>query len=232
MEKVPEFLIWYLVFVFSTTFHEAAHAFVAHRGGDGTAYSHGHVTLDPLPHIRRSPFGMVLVPIASFFLAGYVIGWASVPFDPMWGARHPKRYALMSLAGPSANIFLALVAFVALRVLDAQGILHLGNTGGTRVGFVSLPEGYELNSALGALGLTLTVLLFLNVILGVFNLLPIPPLDGAAVVQGLGPRSVRSFYERLSMNPMVHALGFVVAWQVSGWVVSPVLGVVMRALHM
>lgn len=100
MQLIADLFIWYLVFVFSTTCHEAAHAFVAHRGGDPTAYAGGHVTLDPLPHIRRSPFGMVIVPIVSFLIDHWMIGWASVPVNPTWARAHPRRSALMALAGP------------------------------------------------------------------------------------------------------------------------------------
>ena len=66
--------VWYLVFLFSTTCHEAAHALAAKWGGDLTAFEGGQVTLNPIPHIRRSPFGMVIVPIASFALGGWMIG--------------------------------------------------------------------------------------------------------------------------------------------------------------
>lgn len=234
MERLPVFLVWYLVFVFSTTCHEAAHAFTAKRGGDSTAHGEGHVTLDPLPHIRREPFGMVIVPILTFWLFNldYVIGWASVPFDPFWGARHPRRYAFMSLAGPAANFVIAVVAFIALRVLDTAGVLHLGHGGGgTTVGLVQLPPGYDLNSALGAVALTLSVLLQLNVILGLFNLMPIPPLDGAAVVQGLGPAPLRSFYERLRVNPMLQLLGLVLAWQIFPWILRPAFTLLALALY-
>ena len=72
---------WYVVFVFSVTCHEAAHAFAAMKLGDKTAYHGGQVTLDPTPHVRRSPFGMVVVPILSFLLGGWMIGWASAPYD-------------------------------------------------------------------------------------------------------------------------------------------------------
>src|SRR5688572_28447957 len=80
--NLADLYIWYPVFVFSTTCHEAAHAWVAHRGGDHTAYADGLVSLDPLPHIRRSPMGMVVIPIIPFLMGGWMIGWASVPLNP------------------------------------------------------------------------------------------------------------------------------------------------------
>src|SRR5262245_6316291 len=120
---VADLVVWYLVFVFSTTCHEAAHAWVAYRGGDLTAYSLGHVTLDPTPHIRRSPFGMVVVPLISFLWGGWMIGWASVPVNRRWAVDHPRRSALMSLAGPAANLLLASLALLAMRLLVAGDVL-------------------------------------------------------------------------------------------------------------
>lgn len=231
MSQFAEFLVWYLVFVFSTTFHEAAHAFVAHRGGDDTAYSLGHVTLDPMPHIRREPFGMVLVPIISFLQLGWMVGWASVPYDPHWGARFPRRRAIMSLAGPGANLLLAILALITIRVLSSAGVFHLSDAGGTTVGWVQLPVGHEFSSPLGALGLALSAMLQLNVILCLYNLIPLPPLDGAAVVEGFGPASVRSLYERIRDNPMLQIMGLLVAWWIFPTLLRPVFHVVVLLLY-
>src|SRR3974390_2779791 len=108
--------IYYLVFLFSTTCHEAAHALVAKLGGDTTAAEGGQVSLNPIPHIRRSPFGMVLVPIASYLLGGWMIGWASAPFNPEWQRQYPRRAGWMALAGPAANFSLMVLAGIAIRV--------------------------------------------------------------------------------------------------------------------
>ena len=102
--RFAEFGIWFVVFLFSTTLHEAAHALLARLGGDDTAYLGGQVTLNPLPHLRREPFGMLLMPIMTFFMAGWMMGWASTPFDPRWAERHPGRQAAMSAAGPASAI--------------------------------------------------------------------------------------------------------------------------------
>jgi Zn-dependent protease len=161
----PEMLtigfISYVVFLFSTTCHEAAHALVAKLGGDNTAALGGQVSLNPIPHIRRSPYGMVIFPLLSFFLlGGSMIGFASAPYDPNWERRHPHRSAWMALAGPATNFLLMLLAVVALRV----GIsLHLF----AQQGFV---------------GISLYVLFSLNLLLGIFNLLPAPPLDGSTAI--------------------------------------------------
>jgi hypothetical protein len=96
-------LVWYMVFLFSVTLHEAAHAWAAQRGGDPTAYLGGQVSLDPRPHIRREPFGMVILPLFTAITSGWPIGYASTPYDPVWALNHPRRAAWMSLAGPAAN---------------------------------------------------------------------------------------------------------------------------------
>src|SRR5205085_8307741 len=92
--------------------------------GDRTAYHGGQVTLDPIPHIRREPFGMVVLPLLSVLLAGWPIGFASAPFDPAWAMRHPRRAAWMALAGPVGNFILVLVAAILLRAGLAAGLFQ------------------------------------------------------------------------------------------------------------
>jgi Zn-dependent protease len=154
----------YVVFLFSTTCHEAAHALVAKRGGDSTAALGGQISLNPIPHIRRSPFGMVVMPLVGFFLAGgYMIGWASAPYDPLWERRYPKRAAWMALAGPAANFTLMLLAGVTLRVGTTLGVF----------------QRHTANSSMKFVTTILMITFMLNLVLGTFNLLPVPPLDGS-----------------------------------------------------
>jgi len=154
--------IWYIAFLFSTTCHEASHALAAKIGGDETAALGGQVTLNPLPHIRREPIGMVLVPVLAYVLTQSMIGWASAPFDPLWERRHPKRSAWMALAGPAANFTLMLLAALVLRIGVAQHWLALDASG---------KPGFAL--------VTLMAFFRLNLLLGTFNLLPVAPLDGS-----------------------------------------------------
>src|SRR2546428_1713114 len=101
--NVMDGLFWFVAFLFSTTVHEAMHALAALRGGDRTAYLGGQVSLSPLPHIRREPIGMLVVPLLTAFTNGWAVGWASTPYDPIWAARYPRRAALMAAAGPARN---------------------------------------------------------------------------------------------------------------------------------
>lgn len=123
MPELADGLIYYFVFLFSTTLHEAAHAWTAKRGGDLTAYTGGQVSLSPVPHIRREPIGMVVLPLLSVVLMGWPIGFASAPYNPEWALRHPRRAAVMALAGPAANFLLVLLAAMALRVGVAAGVM-------------------------------------------------------------------------------------------------------------
>lgn len=156
--------IYYIVFLFSTTCHEAAHAFAAKWGGDETGALAGQASLNPIPHIRREFFGMVVVPILYFFVTqgGGMLGWASTPYDPLWERRHPKRSAWMSLAGPAANFSLMILAAIAIRVGGSMGLY--GRTASGRPDFTLVVLG---------------VFFSLNLLLGTFNLLPFPPLDGS-----------------------------------------------------
>jgi Zn-dependent protease len=229
MAEIPSLLIWYLVFLFSTTFHEFSHAFLAYKGGDLTAYETGHVTLDPTPHIRRSPIGMVVVPIISYLQLHWMVGFASVPFNADWGRSHPRRQALMSLAGPFANLLLATLALVAMRVLLAAHIFQYAGEGSTTQ-YVEAVRG-GAHSPLGALALALGVMLKLNVVLFLFNLIPVPPLDGAGVLSGLFPDSLGSLYERMRQMPAFEFLGLLLAWQVFPYLANPALGVVLGLLY-
>ena len=132
MDELMLGAIWYVVLIFSLTFHEAGHAWAAMRGGDLTAYLGGQVSLDPMPHIRREPFGTVLVPLLSFAFSGFMIGWASTPYDPRWANAHPRRAGWMSLSGPAANLILVVAAGTAIRfgmMIDETDSLSASGTG-------------------------------------------------------------------------------------------------------
>ena len=97
-------------FVFTASFHEAAHAWAALKGGDSTAYLGGQVSLDPMPHIHREPIGMIVIPIISLAMMGWPLGFASAPYDADWEWRNPKKAGWMALAGPAANLIIAFIA--------------------------------------------------------------------------------------------------------------------------
>jgi Zn-dependent protease len=226
VERLPEFLIWYAVFLFTLAFHEGAHALAAYWGGDDTAYRGGQVSLNPWPHIQREPFGTVIFPLLTFFTSGWMMGWASTPFDPRWGAAYPRRQAAMAAAGPAANLFLASISFAILRALLATGYFVAPARSSFSHMVEPSPAGAE--SFGYALALLLSVALNLNVLLGLFNLLPIPPLDGAGILTGLAPATFGQAVQRMTLNPAFRILGLLLAWKIfspiARWAFSTVLG--------
>lgn len=186
----------------SLTVHEAMHAWAAMRGGDLTAYRTGQVTLNPLPHIQREPFGMLALPLISLWATGgqSCIGFAHAPYDPIWAARHPRRAAAMSAAGPLGNVLLAAIAF---------GVLWV----------TGLPYSMDSASPLQQMAF---VFLYLNLLLAVFNLIPLPPLDGAGVVRGLLPATGRVF-DAIAAIPYSALVVFLVASRYLGEVLDPML---------
>jgi len=228
-QSVALFPVWYAAFLLALTCHEAGHALVARWGGDDTAYLSGQVSLNPWPHIRREPFGTVLVPILTYFTGStrWMMGWASAPYDPSWEDRHPRRAALMSAACPAANFVLFAIAFAVLKfgLLAGVWVVPQDEIGIDRL-VAAAPGAAGLVDAAGRF---LSVVMGLNLILGVFNLMPFPPLDGIAVLAGIAP-PVRTLYQRMRTIPAMGIVGVIVAWRVSPYVIGPVLRAAVRAL--
>jgi Zn-dependent protease len=204
--------IFYVAFLLSTVFHEAAHALVAKWGGDLTAYAGGQVSLDPIPHIKREPFGLVLMPLLSLMTSNSMFGWGSAPFDPYWQIRYPRRAALMALAGPVSNFVLAAVVAV---------LMHIGIAAGLFIPISDLGVTSLNGGLLEGLGFFLSVMLRLNILLGVFNLLPVPPLDGHAVIGLFLPEDIFLRFLEWVRSPMASLVGFLIALQVLPYLVGP-----------
>jgi Zn-dependent protease len=219
-------LAWYVAFLFSTSCHEAAHAWAAYRLGDPTAYHGGQVSLDPLPHIRREPFGTVVFPILTFLLTrSWMMGWASAPFDPLWADRHPRRAAWMSLAGPAANFALVLLAAGAIRAGIALELFS-APASATFSRVVDAPAGIGVGAAT-----LLSVLFSLNLVLGCFNLLPLPPLDGSGAIPLLLPERWSRPYLEFLRQPMLAFAGLLVAWRLFGVLFDPIHTFALNLLY-
>ena len=210
MEHAVLGAIWYVVFLLSVTVHEASHGLAAALLGDRTAYHYGLVSIDPVPHIKRSPFGMVIVPLLSFVMGGWMIGWASTPYDPYWAKDNRRKAALMSLAGPVANLILVLLAAAMVR-------------GGMMAGIFYAPEQVTFNQVtasasakVAGLAVLISILFTLNLVLLVFNLIPLPPLDGSNVLLLFLNKHTAEHYEQLLYQPTYMIIGLMVAWQVFG----------------
>jgi len=186
-----------VVFLFAISVHESAHAWMAHRLGDPTAYMLGRVTLNPIKHI--DPIGTVLVPLIALYYGSFFIGWAKPTPVTTRNFRHLVRDDILtSVAGPVSNLLTAIAATVLLLLISLSG------SGNAMVqGLVQNGEVADTNSPL----MPIVVLLFngmiINILLCVFNLLPIPPLDGSHVLRHFLPEGVRQIYDRIGMLALV-----------------------------
>jgi Zn-dependent protease len=185
--------VWVLPLVIAITFHEAAHGFVAHQLGDKTAWELGRVSFNPLKHI--DPFGTLVLP-AMLLLAHspFLFGYAKpVPVN-FRALRNPRiGMVLVALAGPATNIALALFAAAAFHLLT----------------FVPASEAQWVAD-------NLKNALVINVVLAIFNMLPIPPLDGGRVAVGLLPRWLAIPLSRLEPYGMLILIGFLIVLPLAG----------------
>ncbi len=221
-----EGLTWFVVFIFSTTLHEAGHALAALKLGDPTAYEGGQVSLNPIPHIRREPVGMLLVPLVSFAVSHWMMGWASAPYDPSWAHRHPKRAALMAAAGPAANLLLVLISGLLIRAGMLAGIFYAPDT----ANFTAVTAAVDGSWAQGAV-IPLSVLFSLNLLLFAFNLLPLPPLDGSAILPGfMSDDTARRFHD-LIRQPIFSMIGLLAAWRVFPLISDPLQTLALNLLY-
>ncbi len=220
-------IIWFLVFLFSTVCHEAAHAYIALKLGDRTAYLGGQVSLNPLPHIQREPVGMIIVPILSFMVGRWMFGWASCPYDPYWAQQHPRRCAYMSLAGPAANLILVIIAGILIQLGVYAGWFYAPDSisGMTDV-TVATSEG-----VLNNLAIYLSIIFSLNLILFIFNLIPLPPLDGSGIIQLSMDRSAAQRYQQFISQPHLAIIGIVVAWKLFDLIYDPIFTLALNILY-
>lgn len=227
MPELAEALVYYVVFLFSTTLHEAAHAWAAARGGDLTAYHGGQVSLNPIPHIKREPIGMVVLPLFSALTIGWPLGYASAPYDPRWARQYPKRAGWMALAGPAANLLLVILAGIVIRVGAMAGLIYAPQT----VHFGDI-AGTDLTGLWPAALHMLGVVYSLNLLLATFNLLPFPPLDGSgAVPLFLSPSATRRYQDFIWSTPLLGLVGFFLAWKLFDFLFDPLFFASLSLLY-
>ena len=202
-------ILWYSAFLLSTTIHEAAHAWAAYKMGDNTAYNFGQVSLNPVPHIKRSPVGMIIVPLFSFAAGGWMLGWGSTPYNYEWAYTHPKKSAAMSAVGPMANFLIILFSALLIHLGIWLDYFYSPDT----INISNIVAAYE-NGSLSPIAKFLSILFSLNLILFVFNLIPLPPLDGSGILPlYLSNENVRK-YMNIVQNPAFTFIGLFVAWKI------------------
>lgn len=197
-----DILFQLIVFLFAISIHESAHAWMANRCGDPTARMLGRITLNPIKHI--DPVGTILLPLIAMFAHFPAIGWAKpTPVDPRNFRNHVLDDILTAVAGPISNF---LVATVAVLLLLAIGMTS--NFGHQLVR--SLPFSYRLgivgmgsDSILVPMCLFLYEAMMINVVLGVFNLIPVPPLDGSHVLRHFLSEPIRRAYDMVGIFGLI-----------------------------
>lgn len=184
MDRVSDFLLLVPILLFSVVAHEYAHGYAALRMGDPTAQRLGRLTWNPLKHL--DPFLSLLMPLVTYFGGGFIFGAAKpVPVDPRNYRELRKGDIIVSLAGVTANV---IIAIVLVPLIAVTGLLAR-----------AMPDAVVV---LGPLQFMLRYGIFLNLVLAVFNLIPIPPLDGSHVFKYLLPRRLAEQYVRVGMYGM------------------------------
>jgi Zn-dependent protease len=193
LPDIGQSLIILAVLLFSLTVHEMAHALTADWFGDPTARRLGRISLNPAVHI--DPVGTIMLPLLGLLAGGFVFGWAKpVPVNPANLKNHRRDFLVIAAAGPASNILMAIAASQLLGLVP---------------GGLGASEGVP-----GVLATFGFAMVQLNLLLAVFNMLPIPPLDGGNVLAGVLPEPVAASYDRL-----VRPYGFVIliVLMATGW---------------
>ena len=187
-----EIIIYFIALLFSLSFHEAAHAWTSEKFGDPTGRLEGRITLNPIPHIDL--IGTIIFPLLSAFTSLPLLGWAKpVNTNPLLWRDKKKANIMVSAAGPISNFILAAIAFVIIKVLILSGML-LPRPGYLYDLVVPAPGQPDY---LFPIAIFLSIMLMLNVLLGVFNLIPVPPLDGSHVLEEVLPSGMAEAYYQI-----------------------------------
>ncbi|MBP6822759.1 MAG: site-2 protease family protein [Acidobacteria bacterium] len=229
---IGDLILYFVAFIFSLSVHESAHAITSYWFGDDTAQLQGRISLNPMVHI--DPIGTLAIPLLGFITVASglppLIGWAKpVDVNPLRWRNKDLANITVSAAGPISNLILALICFTVLKVMMLSGTVVPGFGQGGRFNLVT-PLIEQSSSLLMPICTFLSVMLLLNVSLAVFNLIPIPPLDGSHVLETLLPESFRPLYDQIKPYSFFILIGLL--WLgVLSYVFNPVMIFVIKTLY-
>jgi len=231
IDLVSNLIIYMVVLLLAISAHEAGHAWMSYKYGDDTAYLLGRVTLNPVAH--TDPVGTLLLPILSFVFGAIggalgaipLIGWGKpTPVNPRKWTKYKQANVMVSIAGIGANIILAIIGFAIFKTFITYNILGFGiPVPDVRYLFVAL-EGFPK-----ILAILFFNLIFLNVSLAIFNLLPFPPLDGSKVLSTFLPASFQPFFDLMEQYGFIILMALIYFGLVS-LIMSPVFRIVQYLL--
>ncbi len=214
-----------IVFLFAISFHESAHAWMANRCGDPTARMLGRISLNPIKHI--DPLGTIVLPLVAMLTHIPVLGWAKpTPVDPRNFRNQVLDDVLTSVVGPISNFVIASGAVLILAVVSLTS--QIGHDIVHNMPWAYLTNNLDVlaaqtNSWLMPISLLTYELMVINLVLGVFNLIPVPPLDGSHVLRHLLPEPVRRVYDTMGWFALLALVYF--GGNFLGLLIFPVLGV-------
>jgi Zn-dependent protease len=219
-----------IVFLFAISFHESAHAWMANRCGDPTARMLGRISLNPIKHI--DPVGTVVLPLFAMLTGIPVLGWAKpTPVDPRNFRNQVRDDILTAVVGPISNFVVAGGALVVLLLIALTS--HVGSAIVNIIPYV-YPNHLEVlatqtNSLLMPTSLLLYDLMVINIVLAVFNLIPVPPLDGSHVLRHFLPAPLLRAYDTVGWLGLIALIYF--GGGLLGRLIYPVLGLFQSVLH-
>lgn len=208
MQKILTYVIQFAVVMFAISIHEAAHGWMANRFGDPTAKLQGRITLNPIAHIDL--IGTIIFPLLLILMGAPVFGWAKPVMVNPYNLRNPKRdHMYIAASGPLSNIFAGITAIILFILLKRMGVVNLINP--------------------GIITLLLFYLIIINIFLAIFNLIPIPPLDGSGIIEGVLKGEALEWYHKIKPYGFIILILIIYAG-ILDIIARPILSMVMRLL--